>query len=349
MEVVPSITTSLSRTLLSIRDGPLLNQLMTGLFLFILTSTFVMLAKQREYLAFIEFSVLITGVYFVSKVIFAYMTRFAIYLNEHVFTWGTNKRAFDDERRLRKFCDQGWQLFLHVISSCLQLPCLLQEGLLTDVSRCWDPCPIEQTIPRLMQFAYMFELAAYTYGAMEHRFFSVKRKDYYIMFGHHITTCGLILGSYVTQCYRVGLIVMFIHDSSDIIVDITQLLNHAHMEGGQFFFVAETFFLAMISGWFYTRIYYLPLKVIRSILIEGHKMCALKFPGQPWRYPTCEGIPFWRGGALLLSVLVVMHIYWFYLFLRILWKVLTNSGATDKGKVYETDLDEVEGEKAKQN
>jgi ceramide synthetase len=276
------------------------------------------------------------------------MAQFALYLNENVFTYGTNVRVFDDERRLRKFCDQGWQLFLHTLSSLLQLPCLLQEGLLEDVSRCWDPCPIDQTIPRLMQFAYMFELAAYTYGAVEHRFFSVKRKDYYVMFGHHITTCGLILGSYVTQCFRVGLIVMFIHDASDIIVDITQLFNHAHMEGSQFFFVGETCFLAMISGWFYTRIYYLPFRVIGSILIDGHQMCALKFPGQPWKYPKCEGIPFWRGGALLLSVLVVMHIYWFYLFLRILVKVLTNSG-TDKGKVYETDLDEIEGEKEKQN
>jgi hypothetical protein len=73
-------------------------------------------------------------------------------------------------------------------------------------------------------------------------------------------------------------------------------------------------------------------------LIEGHQICALKFHEQPWERPTCESIPFWRGKAELLSVLVVMHIYWFYLFFLILVRVVTNS-STDKGKAYETDLD----------
>jgi hypothetical protein len=78
---------------------------------------------------------------------------------------------------------------------------------------------------------------------------------------------------------------------------------------------------------------------MRSILTDAHQLCAAKFPGQPWRYPKYEGVPFWHGAICLLSLLVVMHAYWFYLFFKIAIKALTTN-ETDKGKIYETDLDE---------
>jgi ceramide synthetase len=273
-------------------------------------------------------------VWAISKVIQGGLHRFALYLNENVFTSGVNARVFDDKRRLMKFCDQGWQLVLHIMASLIELPSLLSEGLLTDVGRCWIPCPIDQTVTPAIQFAYMFELAAYTFHGFQHRFFQVKRRDYFVMFAHHITTCALVAGSYVMSCYRVGLIVMFIHDSSDILVDITQFLNHAHMEGPQFHFVLEAFFMSAVAGWFFTRLYYLPFKVLKSILFDCHSRCASKFPGQPWKYPICEGAPAFTWSVILLSVLIVMHIWWFYLFLVILVKVVKNE-EDNKGDVYE--------------
>jgi ceramide synthetase len=283
-------------------------------------------------------------VYFMSLLIYSSFERFALYLNTHYFTHGVNVRAFDDKRRLHKWCDQGWQLFLHITASSLEFPTIYKEGLLTNFSRVWQPCPVDQTAPSLLILAYMFELAGYTFTGFAHRFFSVRRKDYYIMFAHHITTCVLVTFSYITGCYRVGLVVMWLHDFSDIPVDITQLLNHAHMEGPQFYYVCEFFVMVMMTGWFLARLWYLPFVVIKGILIDSHRMCAQKLPGEPWKYPKCEGVPFYHGGAVLLSVLVVMHAYWFYLFLLIAIKaVCTND--TDKGKIYETDLDEVERKK----
>jgi ceramide synthetase len=326
-------------------EGPLLNRVLTLIFLANSAYSFVALLGT-DTVAFLQFLVLMPVTYVGSQMIYAFMSRIASWMNENIFTHGTNIRAFDDKRRLSKFCDQGWQLVLHIIASSLEYPTLHAEGLLTDVSGCWRPCPVDQTCPPLMRLAYMFELAAYTFSGIQHRFFSVKKKDYYVMFGHHITTCVLVLFSYLTKCYRIGLIVMFIHDSSDIVVDLTQMCNHANMEGAQYFFITEIFFVAMISAWFFTRIWYLSWMVIRSIIFDSHKLCALKFPGQPWKYPKCEGVPFYRGGATLLTVLWFMQVYWFYLSVLILIKVIRNEG-TNKGKVYETDLDEVEAQKAK--
>jgi hypothetical protein len=87
----------------------------------------------------------------------------------------------------------------------------------------------------------------------------------------------------------------------------------------------------------------LPFKIIRSLLFDLHGSCSVKFPGQPWKYPKCEGAPFWGPSLILLSILVVMHTYWFYLFLVVLGKVIV--GDTNKGEVYEGDPEEIERQK----
>jgi ceramide synthetase len=345
MGVLSSLFHPIKHCISQVSEGPALNLGLTTVFLANVAFTLIGLA-YKDPTALLIFGVCMAVVYVFSLVIYSGFHRFALYLNENVFTYGVNVRAFDDKRRLHKWCDQGWQLFLHTVSSALEFPTLYSEGLLTEFARVWQPCPVEQTAPRLLVSAYMFHLAGYTFTGFAHRFFSVRRKDYYVMFAHHIATCILVIFSYLGGSYRVGLVVMWLHDFSDIPVDITQLFNHAHMEGGQFYFMCEFFFMIMITGWFTSRLWYLPCVVIKGILIDGHSLCAQKFPGQVWKYPKCEGIPFFHGGAILLSVLVVMHAYWFYLFFLIAIKTLTTN-ETDKGKIYETDLDEVEQEKAK--
>jgi ceramide synthetase len=206
---------------------------------------------------------------------------------------------------------------------------------------------MEQTSTLLIVTAYMWELAEYSFTACAHRFFSVRRKDYYVMFGHHLATCIMLLFAYLTDAYRLGIVIIWIHDFSDIPVDITQLMNNSHMEGPQFYYVTEVAFMIMITGWFLSRLVYLPFVIIKGIAIDAHRLCAKKFPGQPWKHPICEGVPFYHFGLIGLCILVVMHAYWFGLFFKIAIRTLTTN-ETDKGKIYETDLDEVEAQKKKE-
>jgi ceramide synthetase len=326
------------RALLELAEGSALNQGLTAGFLALSAYEFLVLFVTDKF-AFIEFVLLFPVVWLLSKTVYAVFGSFARFLNDRVFTHGANARVFDIKKQQMKFCDQGWQLVLHAISVAIELPTLLSEGILADIPKCWIPCPVEQTCPPLLQFAYFFVLSAYTFAGFQHRFFSPRKRDYYVMFGHHIATCALITGSYVARGYRIGLVVMFVHDLSDILLDITQLMNHAKMEGAQYCFVTEISFVCAMIGWFVSRIYYLPVKIIGNILTEAHKLCALKYPGQAWKYPKCERVPFWHGGIILLSLLVVMHTWWFYLGCKILVKVALNDGV-NKGDVYEADLAE---------
>jgi hypothetical protein len=327
----------------SVTRGPLLEKAMTFAYLGLFAFQYIGLFSTGDMVAFFEFVALVPAFFIICPRIYSVFERFALYLNENVFTSGLNVRVFDDKKRLQKFCDQGWQCIVHMLAVAFEVPTVLGEGLFQDPSRCFEPCPRDQTFPNILKFAYMFELVAYTYSGFHHRFLMQKKRDYYIMFAHHIATCALIIGSYLTGAIRGGVLIMFMHDWSDVVFDWTQMFNHAHMEGGEFYFVMEILFLSAMGSWFYSRIYYLPFQIIRSIFFDLHRACAVKFPGQPWKHPHCEGSPFWGPAIVLLSILVVMHCYWFYLFCLVLVKVVV--GDTNKGDVYEGDPEEIERQK----
>lgn len=319
-----------------LRQGTLLNQVMTMSFLFLVFYTFIKIFPDTT--AFPEFVAMLVGVVIASKLIDIMALKIAIYLNQNVFVEGkTNARVFDDKKRLSKFKDQWWQLFLHTVSTTLEIMSLSNNPWLTDTKTLWTPCPTDQTIDPITRHAYLFVLAGYIFTGYQHRFTMVPKKDYYVMFGHHIATVSLILGSFLTKAHRVGLVIMFLHDASDVVTDLTQIFNHSNMEGGEYYYVTEIFFVVMYVSWIYTRLYVLPFKIIKSVVTEGHSLCALQHPGEPWLYPKCEGIPFFTAGVPLLCILVCMHAYWIYLFTLIFIKVLTAANSTSKGEVYEGD------------
>ena len=97
----------------------------------------------------------------------------------------------------------------------------------------------------------------------------------------------LIIGSYLNDWLPVGLVVLLIHDSSDIFVDackmanyagelVTTLRNRGHLyrcalagaDGAKHLFATEILFLSTVVGWFYTRIYLLPSKIILATMPE---------------------------------------------------------------------------------
>ena len=72
---------------------------------------------------------------------------------------------------------------------------------------------------------YMVELAFY-WSLSFSQFFDVKRKDFWEMFIHHITTIALMMFSWSTHFTRVGTLVLLIHDSSDHLLELAKLFRY---------------------------------------------------------------------------------------------------------------------------
>lgn len=52
------------------------------------------------------------------------------------------------------------------------------------------------------------------------QFFDVKRKDFWQMFIHHIATISLMSFSWIGNLTRIGSLVLFVHDSADILLEV---------------------------------------------------------------------------------------------------------------------------------
>ena len=110
---------------------------------------------------------------------------------------------------------------------------------------------------------------------------------------HHIITVGLIVFSFFNNYVRIGSLVLLIHDVSDIFGALTKVTMHCKYE-----IITIFNYIGMLSLWIYFRLYVYPFKVIRSALKQVP-------------YPHHEKNIFL---ILLMSSLVVLHVYWFITF-----------------------------------
>ena len=57
-------------------------------------------------------------------------------------------------------------------------------------------------------------------------FFEPKMKDFYQMFFHHLVTMALLGCSYALGYFRIGVIVLILHDVSDPLMEIAKVFNY---------------------------------------------------------------------------------------------------------------------------
>lgn len=83
----------------------------------------------------------------------------------------------------------------------------------------------------------------------------------WVMFAHHLATIGLVLISYYCNYVRYGAMVLWLHDISDIPVDLLKLLNYLKLGDPPGLYLTEICFAANLISWVYFRLYVFPFKV----------------------------------------------------------------------------------------
>jgi len=131
------------------------------------------------------------------------------------------------------------------------------------------------------------------------------RGDFREMFVHHVFTNLLVIGSSYYRFHYIGSMVFIIHDISDIPVDLSKLANFLKWKT-----TTTICFVGMCITWLLTRLYILPFIVWRSIIYESWLVCADGYI-PPMYYNMFKPI-----FVNLLGVLILLHIYWFSLFIR---------------------------------
>jgi len=144
------------------------------------------------------------------------------------------------------------------------------------------------------------------------------RGDFREMFIHHIFTNLLIIGSSVFRFTYIGSMVFMIHDISDIPVDLSKLANFLKWKK-----TTAACFLIMCITWVITRLIILPFIVWKSCIYETWLVCDDGYM-PPIYYNMYQPV-----FVVLLGFLILLHFFWFTLFIRMGYVLIRKGEAHD--------------------
>jgi len=160
----------------------------------------------------------------------------------------------------------------------------------------------------LMNLYYQIELGCYIHQL---HWTEVSRSDALEMILHHVITIILILCSYLVNFTRVGTSILLTHDFADVFLEVGKCFNYTSKTpefkrwAGP---ITDTLFGCFAVSFLVTRLVLYPRFMLYSVLFES---------------PAILGM--WSGYwvfASMLSSLQALHVFWFYLILRMIYRLM---------------------------
>ncbi|RIA93708.1 TLC domain-containing protein [Glomus cerebriforme] len=170
----------------------------------------------------------------------------------------------------------------------------------------------------LIQFGFWFQQITVLLLKIEK-----PRKDFVEMAAHHVITCLLIGGSYLSNFTRTGNAVFVTMDFTDIWLSFAKCLKYLELPS----VITDMMFVVFMITWVYTR-HYLYGLIIWSTYAES---CLPENNKCIWDPLNGYWLTRWSKYIILfgLVLLQILMIYWFLLILRVAWRVITGKNAED--------------------
>ncbi|MED6180324.1 Ceramide synthase loh2 [Stylosanthes scabra] len=213
--------------------------------------------------------------------------------------------------KIEKCSESMWKLLYYATAEAYILKNIYQEPWFTDSKLYFIDWPNHE-LKSPVRFYYLMQCGFYIYSIAAILTWETRRKDFAVMFSHHVITVMLIAGSYVTSFFRVGSIILAIHDASDVFMEAAKVFKYSEREFG-----ASLFFGLFALSWLILRLIFFPFWVIRATSIDLIDHLNL---GEA--YPTMLYYMF----NTLLIMLLIFHLYWWMLICAMIHRQLKNRG-----------------------
>jgi len=222
--------------------------------------------------------------------------------------WFRHKRNLAKLPAVRKFTETFWRFAFYTIIYTYGTITLLEQPWFTNHDHCWTDYPL-QVMPNSSKVYYFAELSFYLSLAMT-LLWDNKRKDFNEQIVHHIATLLLLSLSYVCNFTRIGTLVMWAHDISDIFLESAKLCVYAKKTTA-----ADILFGLFAFAFFVSRLIYYPFWILDTTW--NRSMTSFKpFTG----YYVFNG---------LLFILQILHIIWFSLIVKMALGMLRGKEVED--------------------
>ncbi|KAI4491287.1 hypothetical protein M0802_010220 [Mischocyttarus mexicanus] len=210
--------------------------------------------------------------------------------------WLRLRRSQDKPSTLTKFCENSWRCSYYTYSFFYGLIILWNKPWLWDINQCYHNYPYH-SVSNDVWWYYMISMAFY-WSLSFSQFFDVKRKDFWQMFIHHIVTIVLLCFSWVANLTRIGSLVLLVHDSADIFLEVAKMAKYANYQK-----FCDFIFVIFTILWIVTRVGIFPFWIIYSTLIEAPKLVPM--------------FPAYYVFNTLLCLLLMLHSIWTYVIIKI--------------------------------
>lgn len=157
-----------------------------------------------------------------------------------------------------------------------------------------------KALPIEYHVLYVVQLSFYMHSIYATVVLDCWRKDSIVMLVHHFIAMSLIFFGFSTRAHQVGVIVLFLHDITDVILEGTKSLLYFKIQDKKeypiFELIGNVGFLLFTAAWVCSRLYVFPMRLMGqcTILYELNHQVPLSFMVNS-----------------LLYLLLVMNVYWF--------------------------------------
>lgn len=244
-------------------------------------------------------------------------------VNKYIWNVRHNTLA---EKKIVKFVEACWRFLFYgyfcvVGYRAIFVPTTVSWVL--DTRLHWQGWPL-QAVTTSISYYYQIELGAYIHQLM---WTEVSRSDSLEMVVHHLATILLIVGSYVTNFTRIGASILLLHDLSDVFLESAKVFNYiSKARGGKWASsVCDSLFALFAVSFLTARLVVYPRYLVHSFLFEAPAIMGY-WPG----YPVFAG---------LLLILQGLHIFWFYLILKMIPSLLSTGIQKDERSDDEAESD----------
>ncbi|XP_074661959.1 ceramide synthase 1-like [Tubulanus polymorphus] len=214
-----------------------------------------------------------------------------------------------------KFAESAWKEMFYFSTWFLTIYILFIDGRYDYFTRhlsIWKDWSPQLPVPALVYWLYMIQLSFYIHSVYGTLFMDQWRSDSIVMLFHHFLTLCLIAFSHANRFFKIGVLVFFVHDGTDILLEFAKCNVYMKDRGGfwkEFHDkISAVVFVAFTISWFVLRLYWFPLKVVYSGTVgsvDNHT------------------IPFYFFLNIQLYILQALNIYWFCYIVLFLIKVVT--------------------------
>ncbi|XP_032241469.2 ceramide synthase 6 isoform X2 [Nematostella vectensis] len=240
--------------------------------------------------------------------------------------WFRHRRMQSKPSLLKKAKESSWRFVFYTGATIYGFCILYKEKWLWDTDHCFIGYH-GHVMSEELYIYYVVELGFYVSLTIS-QFVDVQRKDFWQMLIHHIVTILLLSFSYAAAFFRIGAVIVLVHDVSDVFLEAAKVANYAKLRQ-----LCDCLFVLFAISFFVARLFIYPVWVLASV----YRANELAEPFNSW-------ITF----MTLLIMLQILHIFWGWSIIVVVYRLSHGKDAKDVRSDEESSAVEDE-EKAKRD